>query len=128
MEMRDVGNEVIVSSGEYEVTSYSLSGPAHSNETVEIDESIRGLCVGYVHKLYNIAVRNSFGTHTIIIVPNEDVITEKDMRSQEDAAMGAEYHATQLVDALQDADAPRHMIESAELMQGSASELREKRS
>jgi hypothetical protein len=39
------------------------------------------------------------------------------MRSQEQARSDAAYHATQLVDALQDADVPTDVIDDAESVQ-----------
>lgn len=127
MEMRDVGNEVEVAGGEYEVANYAPSGPSHSNNWVEVNGSIRGLYVGYIGMRHNIAVKTDLGTHTIIMVPDEDVTTYEDMRSQNDAAMDAEYHAAQLVDALQDADAPEHMLGYAEDIYEEASQINNKR-
>lgn len=43
------------------------------------------------------------------------------MRTQEEATQCAEYHAVQLVDALQDADAPDSILDRAEELQSEVS-------
>jgi len=45
------------------------------------------------------------------------------MRSQIEAADDAKYCATQLITALQDADAPEELIDKAEELQSEVSEL-----
>jgi len=127
MEMRDVGNEVIVAGGEYEVANYAPTGASHSNDWVSVNGSIRALCIGYLDMRYNVAVETELGTHTIIMVPDEDITTYEDVRSQNEASMDAEYHAAQLVDALQDADAPKHMLDYAESVYEQASDINNKR-
>lgn len=47
------------------------------------------------------------------------------MRSQEAARNDAKHHAAQLIDALQDADADRHLIDRAERLQSRVSDLDE---
>jgi len=66
-EASPVGKQVIIPEGEYEITSYSVAGPSHSQEWVKIERDTVGLCIGHEGTLYNVAIKNEFGMHTIIM-------------------------------------------------------------
>jgi len=62
-----VGDQVIVTEGEYEITNYSDAGPSHSEQWVSIESDTVGVCVGDEGTMYNVAIKNGLGMHTIIM-------------------------------------------------------------
>ena len=66
-QMSPVGKNVIVPDGEYEIATYSDAGPSHSEQWIRIERDTVGICVGNEGTLYNVAIKNGLGMHTIIM-------------------------------------------------------------
>lgn len=66
-QMSPVGKEVIIEEGKYEIANYSDAGPSHSEQWVRIERDTVGICVGNEGTLYNVAIKNGLGMHTIIM-------------------------------------------------------------
>lgn len=71
-----IGNKMKVAPGEYEVTSYTEEGGAHSTNYVTVEEEIEGLAVEEIWQgaySYNIAITNRENQTIFILVPEEDL-------------------------------------------------------